>query len=338
MTLHNNSLKLAGLYLSIIMFISLFFSFAVYQLSTQELDRGIRGPEMQMGRGPERGLSKETRQALRIDAEQRSDLAKTNVKNRLIFINLFILVGAGFLSYYLAARTLRPIEEAHEAQSRFTADASHELRTPIAAMRSETEVAMMNPKLSVSQAKKLMASNLEELDKLTALTGGLLQLASNEHSKIEMTEVDLEEAIKQAQDRIKLNAKVKNLTINAQVAPDVYIQANTTALVDMLVILLDNAIKYSPENSKIDLSAQKNRKSAVIRITDYGIGISQNDKLHIVERFYRADTARSKQQTSGYGIGLSIAKQIVEVHQGTISVESKLGEGSTFVVSLPLAA
>lgn len=338
MTLHNNSLKLAGLYLSIIMFISLFFSVTVYQLSTQELDRGIRGPGIDIGRGPERGLSRETRQALRLDAEQRSDLAKTNVKNRLIFINLFILVGAGFLSYYLAARTLRPIEEAHEAQSRFTADASHELRTPIAAMRSEIEVAMMNPKLSLSQSKKLMASNLEELDTLTALTGGLLQLAQNEHGLIEKTAVELSEAVNQAQERIILKSKSKKITIITDIPPNIHIHANSTSLVDMLAIILDNSVKYSPENSKVHVSAEIQRKKVLIRIQDEGIGISQNDIEHIFDRFYRADSARSKQQVNGYGIGLSIAKQIVEVHDGTIMVNSELGKGSTFIISLPPAS
>lgn len=334
--IHSKSLKLAALYLSIIMFISLFFSVAVYQLSTQELDRGIREPYPAFEIEPGRDLPLQTRKALRQEAAQRSEDAKENVRDRLIITNIMILISAGFLSYYLASRTLRPIEQAHEAQSRFTADASHELRTPIAAMRSEIEVALMDPELTLNQTKKLLKSNLEELDKLTALSSGLLKLAQNEYGTLEMNEVDLDKVLSDAIARVSNQATQKSITINYQLAKKITVRANATSLTDLFAILIDNAIKYSPEKSAVLISTGIHRRHATVSVKDEGIGMLANDKLHIFDRFYRADSARNKQKNNGYGIGLSIAKQIAEVHKATIKVNSEPGKGSTFSVSLAL--
>lgn len=342
MTFHRSSLRLASLYLGIIMFISIFFSLNVYQQSTQELERGIRGPDIVLqggsnGVGPRFTIQPQARQALRQDAAIRLEAAKDNVRNRLVFTNILILVGAGILSYYLASRTLRPIEEAHEAQSRFTADASHELRTPIAAMQSEIEVALMDPKLTLAQSKKLLRSNLEELAKLTALTSGLLKLAQNEEGTLETTEVDTETVIKQAVDSVKAAAKDKQVAIKTHIAEKIILQADQESITDMFVTILDNAIKYSPEKSKVTITAAADRKKAVVHIQDNGIGMNEEEAEHIFERFYRADSARSKQQGNGYGIGLSIAKQIVDAHEGSISVQSQPNKGSTFTITLPIA-
>lgn len=335
---HKKALKLAGLYLSIIMFISLFFSVVVFQLSTQELDRGIRGPDRAFEIEAGQELPQRTRVALREEASQRSEDAKDHVRDRLVLINVIILFTAGFLSYYLASKTLRPIEEAHEAQSRFTADASHELRTPIAAMRSEIEVALMDPKLTIKQSKKLLESNLEELDKLTALSSGLLKLAQNEHGTLNMTNVDLAGIIDQSVARVSAKAKAKQIKIESKISDGVQIYADAGSIVDLFVTILDNAIKYSPEKTTVRVTTDVQRKKVTIIIKDQGIGMLASDTIHIFDRFYRADSARSKQRTNGYGIGLSIAKQIADVHHGTISVNSQPDKGSTFYVSLPLAS
>lgn len=332
---HRRSLKLAALYLGIIMFISLFFSFTVYRLATVELDRGIRGPMPAFDNRYGDELPQQARNFLRQDAVRRSEDAKEHVRNQLIIINIAILVGAGFLSYYLAARTLRPIEEAHEAQSRFTGDASHELRTPIAAMRSEIEVALMDPKLKLSEAKKLLRSNLEELDKLTALSEGLLKLSRNEHGSLELKPTSVDKTIKEAIDRISSKADSKHINIDYKTPVNMNVLADADSLTELLVIILDNAIKYSPENSSIEVAAGLQRKRALISVTDHGVGILETDAQHIFDRFYRADSARSKTQAGGYGIGLSIAKQIADAHNGNINVTSTPGEGSTFTVNLP---
>jgi two-component system sensor histidine kinase CiaH len=334
---HKAATKLALLYLTIIMGISFFFSANVYQLSMQELDRGLRRPT----RGslldtlPDNQLPFSLQQ-WRAQQEEQYDEARSHIIRRLLAINIFILVGGGFLSYYLAMRTLKPIEEANEAQSRFTADASHELRTPIAAMQSEIEVALMNPKLTLAEAKDKLRSNLEELARLTELSEGLLRLAQLENNDLQNQPTSLVTVAEKALDRTLPLAEKKNILIKNTIANDVSVAGDEASLTEVLVILLDNAIKYSSEKSEITLSADKQQKHVAIHVADHGVGIKATELPHIFDRFYRADTARSKQQARGYGIGLAIAKNIVEAHNGKISANSKPGKGSTFTVILPL--
>jgi two-component system sensor histidine kinase CiaH len=332
---HTASLKLAALYLAIIMFISLFFSANIYQLSLNELDRSLRRPEIQ-NRLPG-GVSRALEKALLNELSQQYEEARNRVINRLILINLLILIAGGFLSYYLAERTLKPIEEAHESLERFTADASHELRTPIAAMRSETEVALMNPKLTLAQAKKLLESNIEELTKLTTLSEGLLNLAQLKNTPFNKQTIVVSEVVASALNRVLPLAESKNILIHSPKEAGLKIAADADSLSEALVILLDNAIKYSPEKSEITVSASSNSKQVNIAVADQGIGIKASEQPYIFERFYRADVSRTQLDHHGYGIGLAIAKDITARHNGTISVKSTPGKGSTFTLSLPKA-
>ena len=334
--LHRRSTKLAGLYLIIIMLISLFFSANVYQLSVHELQRGLRAPGTVLSDPLSPGLS-QLRKQLRAEREVLFQVARQHVLQRLIVTNIIILVGGGFLSYYLALRTLRPIEEAHEALERFTGDASHELRTPITAMRTENEVALLNPKLNLTQAKRQLQSNIEELDKLTALTTGLLRLATLDKNYIKAQPAETEKLIQQAIERISPLAEKKAITIKTSYKTTQRILADELSIVEALVILLDNAIKYSSTKAKIEIVVRKDRKQVALDVIDNGIGIKASDLPHVFERFYRADVARSKQQISGYGLGLAIAKNIAEMQSGSLTAKSKPGKGSTFTLSLPAA-
>lgn len=337
-TLHKPSLKLAGLYLAIIMFISLFFSANVYQLSLQEFNRGFEEPgtTRTINGLPDSGIIEMLQQQLLDERNQRFAAAKQRVLTRLVITNVVILVGGGFLSYYLARRTLKPIEEAHEAQSRFTADASHELRTPIAAMQSETEVALMDPKLTLAHAKERLQSNLEELGKLTVLSDGLLRLAQLDNNNLRGHDVSLDAVLQQALDRVMPLAEKKHILISSSGGKGLTVQGDTVSLAEALIILLDNAVKYSPEKTEVTVSATKGQKHISITVQDHGTGIKATELPYIFERFYRADTARSKQQTNGYGLGLAIAKTIIDRHNGKITVHSSPGKGSQFTIQLPL--
>jgi two-component system, OmpR family, sensor histidine kinase CiaH len=333
--LHPKSLKLAGLYLAIMMAISLFFSLNIYQLSLQELSRGLRVPGKLDNHGISNRLNLEIRDILEQDREVQYRLAKSRVLHRLLVVNVFILLGGGLLSYYLALKTLRPIEEAQEAQNRFTADASHELRTPITAMRTENEVTLMNPKLTLAEAKRQLKSNIEELEKLTQLSDGLLRLASIENSVVVQEPVALGTVIEKALARVKPIAQHKAIRIKHMGPADAVITGDEASLVEALVILLDNAVKYSPEKAQVKLETARDQKHVVIKVSDQGIGIKASELPHIFERFYRADTARSKQQIPGYGLGLAIAKNIMETHGGSLTASSQPGKGSTFILELP---
>lgn len=335
--IHRGALRLATLYLAVMMCISLFFSGVIYQLSLQEINRGFNRPGFNtlFEQMPLRIGGSDAREYIRMQMLESYQDAKSRIVGKLAIINLFILFGSGGLSYYLALRTLRPIEEAQEAQNRFTADASHELRTPITAMKSEIEVALMNPKLSLKDTRALLASNVEELDKLTALSEGLLRLASTEQATIRKKSVRVGTIITSAIERVEHAALAKQIKLIQEGDTKLNIYVDQSGITDALVILLDNAIKYSPKNSSITLKVYSSAKRLSIAVVDTGHGIKTSELPHIFDRFYRADSARSRQDVGGYGLGLAIAKNIVDQHGGSLTATSKLGKGSTFTISLP---
>jgi len=262
------------------------------------------------------------------------DEGRQHILIDLIDVDLVIIFLGGIGSYFLARRTLKPIAEAHEAQVRFTADASHELRTPIAAMQTEIEVALRDKQITHAEATSLLKSNLEELAKLSGLAQGLLQL-TREDSAIPTKPINMIDVITTAVERVTKAATQKEITITHHAQPEISILGDQQSLVTLVVTLLDNAIKYSPAKSNIQVKAKAIGSEAVLIVQDEGPGIKSIDLPHIFDRFYRA-SSNSKEKIDGYGLGLSIAKNIAERHQGRIEVKSELGKGSVFTVRLPL--
>lgn len=333
MIFHKTSLKLAGLYLAVMMVISVFFSATIYQVSVQELERGLRRPlPIFSTNGP--GFSSQVRDILIEQRTESYEQAKDKLIAKLLLINGIIFLLGGGLSYYLALRTLKPIEDAHEAQSAFAANASHELRTPITAMRSENEVALMDPNLTLEEAKQQLQSNIEELEKLTALSEGLLRLAQAEGAQVSKEPVAVKDITAVITERFKRAAETKNIAISSKVPKGAILFANKTAAIEILAVLVDNAIKYSPKNDKITISAVIN-ETVDIRVTDKGPGIPKDVQARIFDRFYRADSSRTKQQIGGYGLGLAIAKGLADANDCKLSVISTEGKGSTFILSAP---
>jgi len=319
------------------MAISIFFSANIYQVSVAEFNRDYSRQQSLISHSQ---LLPPSQNALNDFLEQRQvqyTEAKERILVRLIVINGFILISGGFISYYFARRTLKPIEEAHEALERFTADASHELRTPITVMQTEIEVALSDPGLTLPEAKEQLESNLEELAKLTYLSEGLLRLAQLDNNDLTRAKTSVKPLVNSVIDQVKPLADKKGIVIKHSTVADATIAAETTSISEALMIIIENAIKYSPEKSVVTISVKKDVNQVSIAVSDKGRGIKKADQAHIFERFYRTDKARTKQTTSGYGLGLSIAKNIVELHKGTISVASTINKGSTFTIYLPLA-
>ena len=245
-----------------------------------------------------------------------------------------MLVFGGGVSYILARRTLAPIEETLEMQKRFTGDASHELRTPLTAMQTEIEVALRSPSLTRAEAVDILKSNLEEVTKLKNLSEGLLTLATTGGKDAPMERVELKTLASQALDAVSKLAQARQIKlINKASAGKV--MGNPQQLLNLLSILLDNAIKYSPENYRVTLKAVIKDRQVHISVADQGPGIASEDLPHIFERFYRADNSRTSGETHGHGLGLAIAKKITDLHGGTIQVKSKPGKGTVFTVNLP---
>ena len=325
---HSASLKLTAWYLTIIMVISLVFSVIVYSVSSAELGRSFP-PRNQISQ--RLFLDPEAFEALR---EERAEEGRAHLIGNLLVINIAMLVLGGGASYLLARRTLSPIQEAMDAQGRFISDASHELRTPLTAMQTEIEVALRDKTLDKTALKNQLSSNLEEVHALRSLTDRLLQL-SNGHD-MSRSAVTLDEPAINALNRVLVLAQSKSISIENNIPP-LTVHANTDSVSDVLAILLENAIKYSPKNTTIQLNAEEQGKYAAIKVVDQGIGIKASELPHIFDRFYRADLSRSKQHVEGHGLGLAIAKRIIEAHEGSITATSRPGKGTTFLVRLPLA-
>ena len=174
------------------------------------------------------------------------------------------------------------------------------------------------------------------MNKIQSLSDQLLKLAQYEkpNGNMNQEKLNLKEIVEKAVIKMNPIANLKKITIN-NVIQDVEVNGHIESLAELFVILLDNAIKYSPKESKIDIDSKLTEKNVMVHISDQGIGISDKDLPHIFDRFYRADNSRTKIQTKGYGLGLSIAKKIVDQHKGMIRVKSKVNEGTITLVQLP---
>lgn len=334
------TLKLTSWYLLILMTISTLFSITIYNLTVAELDQRLEQLQSRLEDREARGLiappwlvSEYNSNFTAIRTDQALH-AQQNILMSLVYVNIIILLFGGAGSYFLARRTLRPIEAAHEAQSRFTSDASHELRTPLAVMRMETEVALRDGTLTKSDMRLQLESNLEEVDKLTRLAETLLKLSRLEYESLEHTKVDLNTLVKNIVTKYDKTGKRIEFTPSGK---DYFVNANLASLDELIIILIDNALKYSPSDSLITITTSKRNRQACFEITNTGKGISEFDLPHIFDRFFRSDTARNtSNELSGHGLGLSLAKKIVELHHGELAATSAPDRATTFTVLLPL--
>lgn len=338
---HSAILKLTLFYVLIVMVISVAFSIGLYNISSNEIENGLGRQTRVLRDIPitdfQNGIIIPNFDEVRLE---QLAVSTNHLRDNLIYFNLLVLILSSVFSYLFAKKTLIPIQKAMESQRRFTADASHELRTPLTAMKTEIEVNLRDGRLGLSDSKKLLKSNLEEIEKLEDLSNSLLKLARYEDDvKPVFSEVSLEEIIVEAYEKVESLATKKSIDIKCRPELDsgsskISVKGDKQSLAELFVILLDNAVKYSLEKSKIFITMKKDKKSATVTIKDQGIGIRATDLPHIFERFYRCDTSRCKEKAKGYGLGLSIAKRIVDLHDGTITVASKAGKGSEFTVKL----
>lgn len=325
-------LKLTAWYLLIIMSISFFFSMVIYRGLVAEVERISRFERFQVQSGP---FEYKVFRPAFLDPDFVDEVKKRIVVS-LVVINGVILFVSGGLGYFLAGKTLEPIAEMVEEQNRFISDASHELRTPLTSLRTAIEVGMRDKTMDLDAAKKLINENLAEINKLQSLSEGLLQLTqyrSNQNG-LKMEKVSIKKVADETVRKMEPIARDKNVSV-ANSVKDFKVFGNQYSLNDLLVILVDNAIKYSKSKGKVEITAKKNKKTVTLSVADNGIGINEKDLPHIFDRFYRAEAARSRKGAGGYGLGLSIAKKIVDAHKGTIALESKPGKGTTVKISLP---
>lgn len=326
------TVKLTGWYLLIIMVISVVFSGIIYTMASGEvsarlvgLQRTLENDDNFSGTTPDSDFL-----SLRTNQEHKAEL---NLFFSLIYANIMVLLLGGAGSYLLAKQTLKPIQDIHEAQSRFVSDASHELRTPLAVMRTELEVALREKKISQKDMQEILTSNLEEVKRLTTLSQTLLQLSRLNHNELPLTPTSLTDLVDGV---VKRSDKVGQRIAYDRPKYPLFVQGNTASLEELIVILVDNALKYSPDSSKVRLNITTKASRAVLTIENDGKGISADDLPHIFDRFYRADNSRTSSESSGFGLGLALAKKIVELHRGELSASSAPNQATTFTVKFSL--
>ncbi|MEI9913848.1 MAG: HAMP domain-containing sensor histidine kinase [Candidatus Saccharibacteria bacterium] len=306
------------------------FSFVVYKVGTNEIARGIHlQSERIYNQFPVFDDNPILHPIRDIDSSDHHLLFM------LVLLNIVVFLLAGIASYLLAKRTLQPIEEAHKQQKRFTSDVSHELRTPLTALKMETEVALMNPKVSLSELKSTLQSNLEEVTKLERLINNILKLSRLEADELRQNfgALSTKKVSAEAVKHVQALAKQHNISIEQDISDQPF-YGEHDSVTQLLVIVLDNAIKYSQANSKILVKAKEKDDQVIFSVEDFGKGISKDALDHIFDRFYRADPSRNK-TTEGYGLGLPIAKMIADVHGAIIYVSSQKDKGTLVEVAFP---
>ncbi len=228
------------------------------------------------------------------------------------------------------------LNESFQQMRKFNADAAHELRTPLAILQGENEIALRSPGVP-EEIQSVLTSNLEELGRLTRMVNDMLTLAEADAGGqvLNLKPVRLVPLLGDLVEQMRVLALDRNISLSLLESPDVVVEADSLWLSRALLNLLDNAIKYSKDNGKIEVWVREDHNSACLGIRDDGIGIAPEDLPHIFDRLYRADPARTR-SSGGAGLGLALVKWIVEVHRGQVSVRSEVDKGTVFEVTLPI--
>lgn len=269
-------------------------------------------------------------------ATQARGMGAANLHNRLAVLNPRDELGQLAVTFN---QLLGRLEESFERQKRFMADASHELRTPVAILHGETEVTLSRTDRSPEEYRETLGILKDESQRLAHIVEDLFTLTRADAGQypLQLQTVYLDELAADVLRRARSLALAKKITLSAAIEPELPMQADEALLRRMLLNLLDNAIKYTPEGGKISLECRKQGEEYRLSVSDTGAGIPVELQTRIFERFFRADKARSRAEgdSGGAGLGLSIARWIAEAHQGRLELTRSDANGTTFTAWLP---
>src|SRR6185437_9130677 len=236
------------------------------------------------------------------------------------------------------------LQQSFDKMNEFAANVSHELRTPLQAMQGETELALL-ARAPLGECRRVLESNLEEIDRLNRMIRNLLVLAQADAGEMrpKLEAMDLNELVRDLVEQMRVVAQARGVELRAATSAPVPLRADSLRLRQMVLNLIDNAVKYTPAGGRIEVRVERapgtSGPEARLLVRDSGMGIAAEDLPRIFDRFYRADKSRTRSEAGveGCGLGLPIVKWVAETHGGSAEVSSSPGQGSSFTVHLPLA-
>lgn len=257
----------------------------------------------------------------------------------IVLVSLMVLFAgvAVFISYMMSKKAMGPISTAFHQQKEFLGDASHELRTPLSVMLSSIDAMEMTDGVEEDPfAQKLLRNMKSEVKRMTGLVSDLLVLARADSGGVErvIDEINVRVEAGNVIESLTPYAESNGISLYLDAPDELIVNGDRARLKQLMYILLDNTVKYSPEGGRVEMILSKNDRHWTMKVSDEGIGIDAADQSRIFDRFFRSDKSRTR-TVGGHGLGLSIAKWITSIHGGTITVESEIGKGSTFTVQIP---
>lgn len=242
------------------------------------------------------------------------------------------------INVFFARWALRPVEEAWKRQRQFVADASHELKTPLTVILANSSILEKHPETPLRENMQWLESTREEAVRMQELVSDMLSLAQAESTETyEFARTNLSSIVSKETLQFESVAFERNVTIEDDIVEDMHVQGSTRALEKLVGTLIDNACKYAAEASSVTVRLSRQGKKAVLSVRNLGNPIPQESIEHVFDRFYRADKARTHDESRSFGLGLAIAREITESHGGSIRAKSSAEDGTVFTVVLPLS-
>jgi len=266
--------------------------------------------------------------------------AQQTILTRLVYTFLIVgfvmLIIIFFVSRYFAARSIAPVKEAFDKQKQFIADASHELKTPLAVIHTNADVLLANGGDTIEQQSQWLHRIKSETERMKTLTNDLLYLTEMDDARerVLYTSVDVSDAVESVILTMEAVMFEKELALSYEIEPGLRAHGNSEQIKQVVMILLDNAAKYTNARGSVDVALKKHHHGIELTVSNTGAGIAPEHLGRLFDRFYRVDPSRSRKH-GGYGLGLAIAKSIVEQHRGKIAARSVPNEKTSFHVQLP---
>ncbi|OKP93188.1 two-component sensor histidine kinase [Paenibacillus sp. P3E] len=259
----------------------------------------------------------------------------TNLIYTFTAVGILMLIILYFTSRFFANRSIAPVREAFDKQKQFIADASHELKTPLTIINTNADVLLSNSDDTIGNQAKWLQYIKSETERMTRLTNDLLYLTEMDDTRTSMihSRLNMSDAVENIILTMEAVIFEKHISFEYDIEPDLTVQGNSEQLMQVVMILLDNAVKYTNPKGSVAVTLKKQNTDVLLCVSNTGDGIAAEHLTRIFDRFYRTDNSRARKQ-GGYGLGLAIAKSIVDQHKGKIYAKSVAGESTSFYVQL----